>query len=124
SGTFAIAQHEQRHACPCRESATRSGPMNRLQGWVALLALCGSKLAAATPIACMPNSNPPCMTPFPIEFSGTGIPSDIGIVRFSSPAVVRLGLVADNIKDIIVGTTTGYVVAYHGDGTFLWARKT
>jgi len=98
--------------------------MNRLQGWVALLALCGSKLAAATPIACMPNSNPPCMTPFPIEFSGTGIPSDIGIVRFSSPAVVRLGLVADNIKDIIVGTTTGYVVAYHGDGTFLWARKT
>jgi len=80
--------------------------------------------ALATSIACMPNNNPPCMAPFPIEFSGGGIPADIGFVQLSSPAVARLGLVADNIKDIVVGTTTGYVVAYHGNGTFLWARKT
>lgn len=80
--------------------------------------------ALATSIACMPNNNPPCMSPFPIEFSGDGIPADIGFVQFSSPGVARLGLVADNVKDIVVGTTTGYVVAYHGNGTFLWARKT
>ncbi|MEO7326042.1 MAG: FG-GAP-like repeat-containing protein [Dokdonella sp.] len=74
-------------------------------------------------IACPPGTSPACLAGFPVEFSGGAIPTDIGYVRFSSPAVARLGLVADIGKDIVVGTTGGYVIAYHSDGTFLWARK-
>lgn len=78
----------------------------------------------AAQIACPPASNPPCAAGFPVSFAGGTIPADIGYVVYSSPAVARLGLVSDNYKDIVVGTTTGYVVAYHADGTFLWAYKT
>lgn len=80
--------------------------------------------AQAAQIACPVNTNPACASGFPVEFSGGGIPSDVGFVQFSSPAVARLGLVNDAKLDIVVGTTGGYLVAYHGDGTFLWAHKT
>ncbi|MBX3700265.1 MAG: VCBS repeat-containing protein [Dokdonella sp.] len=113
-----------RHNRAVQAGCQRGAGMNRI-GWFAALSLAiSSTPVLAASFACMPNNNPPCMAPFPIEFSGSGIPSDIGFVLFSSPAVARLGLIADNVKDIVVGTTTGYVVAYHGDGTFLWARKT
>ncbi|MEO7013312.1 MAG: VCBS repeat-containing protein [Dokdonella sp.] len=35
-----------------------------------------------------------------------------------------MGIINDGKADIVVGTTGGYVIAYHADGTFLWARKT
>lgn len=98
--------------------------MKRFTSTAAIVLSVVSVPALATSIACMPNSNPPCMAPFPIEFSGGSFPADIGYVLASSPAVARLGLVSDSALDIVVGTTTGYVVAYHGNGTFLWARKT
>lgn len=78
----------------------------------------------AAQIACPVNSKPACLTGFPVEFSGGAIPTDVGYVLYSSPTVARLGLVSDNYKDIVVGTTGGYVMAYHADGTLLWARKT
>ncbi|MBN8726555.1 MAG: VCBS repeat-containing protein [Xanthomonadales bacterium] len=78
----------------------------------------------AAPLACRPNSNPACHPGFPVEFSGPGIPADVGFVQFSSPVVARLGVVGDSLQDIIVGTTGGYVIAYHANGTFLWARRT
>lgn len=93
--------------------------------WLGMfLVLCFSGSACAGSIACRPNSNPACLAPYPIEFSGGGIPSDIGIVQFSSPAVARLGLINDAEQDIVVGTTGGYVIAYHADGTLLWWHKT
>ena len=79
--------------------------------------------ANAVQIACPPGSNPACLPGFPVEFSGGGIPSDIGSVIYSSPAVARLGIVADNAKDIVVGTTSGYVIAYHANGSYLWSYK-
>jgi hypothetical protein len=48
----------------------------------------------------------------------------VGFVQFSSPAIAHLGIVNDAKADIVVGTTGGYVIAYHADGTFLWVRKT
>jgi hypothetical protein len=84
--------------------------------------LAGSAYAGT--VACPVNANPGCLPGFPVEFSGPGIPADVGYVRFSSPAVTHLGLVNDAMADIVVGTTGGYVVAYHADGTFLWATKT
>lgn len=101
--------------------------MNRLmmkafKGLLTCLVLSGA--ANATQIACPNATNPGCLAGFPVEFSGPGIPSDVGNVLFSSPAVVRLGIVADAVKDIVIGTTGGYVIAYHGDGSFLWAYKT
>lgn len=86
--------------------------------------LLGACLAHAGQIPCPVNTVPACAPGFPVEFAGAGIPSDIGYVQFSSPTVARLGIVSDNKLDIVVGTTGGYVIAYHADGTFLWARKT
>ncbi len=91
---------------------------------VILLSVGLSGVCQAAQIACPPATNPPCAVGFPVSFAGSGIPADIGYVVYSSPAVSRLGIVADNYKDIVVGTTTGYVVAYHADGAFLWAYKT
>jgi hypothetical protein len=74
--------------------------------------------------ACAAGSNPGCLAGFPVEFSGSGIPADVGFVRYSSPTVAPLGRINDGKADIVIGTSGGYVVAYHADGTFLWARKT
>lgn len=81
-------------------------------------------LCIGAQIACPASTNPACAPGFPVEFSGSGVPADIGFVQFSSPAIARLGLNADTKQDILIGTTTGYVIAYHGDGSFLWAYKT
>ncbi len=90
-----------------------------------LLSLTGfSGVCRAAQIACPLGTNPACIAGFPVEFSGGTIPTDVGYVLFSSPSIAKLGLVADNSKDIVVGTTGGYVIAYHADGTFLWAYKT
>jgi len=91
--------------------------------WLVLVAA-SSLTCGAAQIACPTNTVPGCAPGFPVEFSGPGVPSDIGFVQFSSPAVARLGIVADAKQDIVVGTTSGHVVAYHGDGSFLWAFKT
>jgi hypothetical protein len=91
---------------------------------MALLLFALNSGAHAAQIACPVGSNPACLTGFPVGFSGGTIPSDVGYVLYSSPGVARLGLVNDTYKDIVVGTTTGYVVAYHADGSFLWAYKT
>ena len=60
---------------------------------VALWTLSATCIAAQ--IACPVNTNPACAPGFPVEFAGPGVPSDIGYVQFSSPAIARLGLVAD-----------------------------
>lgn len=83
-----------------------------------------SSFAMATSMTCNRRSVPACQVGFPVEFSGGTIPADIGFVRFSSPAVAHLGIINDGKADIVVGTTGGYVIAYHADGTFLWAHKT
>lgn len=88
------------------------------------LLLAASDLAVATPMTCNRRSVPACSPGFPVEFSGGSIPADIGYVRFSSPAVANLGIINDGKADIVVGTTGGYVIAYHADSTFLWAHKT
>lgn len=92
--------------------------------WIAVAFTFSSATCTAAQIACPTSTNPSCAPGFPVEFAGSGIPSDVGFVQFSSPAIARLGVVADAKLDIVVGTTTGYAVAYHGDGSFLWARKT
>lgn len=93
-------------------------------GFLLLAILLVHSVSRAAQIACPVNTNPSCAPGFPVEFSGGGIPADVGFVQMSSPAVARLGIVNDNKLDIVVGTTGGYLVAYHGDGTFLWAHKT
>lgn len=99
--------------------------MNKFKWSIALLALLGwTGVAQAGTIACPPGSNPACLSGFPVEFPHTGTLSDIGYVRYSSPAVAALDYIHDGKADVVVGTTGGYVVAYHADGTFLWARKT
>ncbi len=94
----------------------------KIAGWVVGFAMAGA--VHAGPIACPANSNPACLPGFPLEFSGAGVPPDVGGVVYASPAVARLGLVADNYKDIVIGTSNGYVLAYHANGSFLWAYKT
>lgn len=90
-----------------------------------LLVMLGFSCGAhAGQIPCPVNTNPACLPGFPVEFAGAGIPTDVGFVRFSSPTVASLGIVNDGKADIVVGTTGGYVIAYHADGTFLWAFKT
>lgn len=100
----------------------RSDSVRGVAVWLCLLS--SPTVCIADQIACPINTIPACAPGFPVEFAGAGVPSDIGFVQFSSPTIGRLGLVADAKQDIVVGTTTGYVVAYHGDGSFLWARKT
>jgi len=89
-----------------------------------VLAAASTGHASAAQIACPVNTIPACAPGFPVEFAGGTIPASVGYVRFSSPAVARLGVVNDAKLDIVVGTTNGYVIAYHGDGSFLWAYHT
>ncbi|WP_379988881.1 FG-GAP repeat domain-containing protein [Dokdonella soli] len=93
-----------------------------------LLLLACAGFARADAFPCPWRTNPACPPGFPVEFKGADlkgatIPADVGRVQFSSPAVSRLGLINDRFADIVVGTTGGYVVAYHANGTLLWATK-